>query len=107
METLSREIGVRTAELELLRTKKAQETRLVDVQLETTRRELQIKMDELNSAKVSFQWCIYQLHSILKFLDGVIFSILFCRKNCLPFVGRGIASLKSCNLLDSLLQTTQ
>ncbi|KAL5969752.1 Centriolin [Taenia solium] len=51
MENLSREIGVRTAELELLRSKKAQETHLADVQLEATRRELQLKLDELSSAK--------------------------------------------------------
>ncbi|KAL5105286.1 hypothetical protein TcWFU_008850 [Taenia crassiceps] len=51
MENLSREIGVRTAELELLRSKKAQEQHLADVQLEATRRELQLKLDELSSAK--------------------------------------------------------
>ena len=51
METLSREIGVKTAELELLRTKKAQESRLADVQLEATRRELQVKLDELTSTR--------------------------------------------------------
>lgn len=56
MENLSREIGVRTAELELLRSKKAQETHLADVQLEATRRELQLKLDELSSAKVRFPW---------------------------------------------------
>ncbi|CDS38108.1 centrosomal protein 1 [Echinococcus multilocularis] len=51
METLSREIGIRTAELELLRSKKAQEAHLADVQLEATRRELRLKLDELSIAK--------------------------------------------------------
>ncbi|VUZ50800.1 unnamed protein product [Hymenolepis diminuta] len=51
MESLSREIGVRTAEIELLRSKKAQEMRLANTQLENARRELQLKLDELNSAQ--------------------------------------------------------
>lgn len=52
MESLSREIGVRTAEIELLRSRKAQEIRLADTQLENAHRELQLKLDELNKAKV-------------------------------------------------------
>lgn len=52
MESLSREIGVRTAEIELLRSKKAQEMRLANTQLENARRELQLKLDELSSAQV-------------------------------------------------------
>ncbi|KAM3186703.1 hypothetical protein ACTXT7_003781 [Hymenolepis weldensis] len=51
MESLSREIGVRTAEIELLRSKKAQEMRLANTQLENARRELQLKLDELSSAQ--------------------------------------------------------
>nr|CUU99557.1 centrosomal protein 1 [Hymenolepis microstoma] len=51
MESLSREIGVRTAEIELLRSKKAQEVRLAETQLENIHRELQIKIDELSTAK--------------------------------------------------------
>lgn len=56
MESLSREIGVRTAEIELLRSKKSQEMRLADTQLENTRRELQLKLDELSSAKVCYNY---------------------------------------------------
>uniref|UniRef100_A0A5K3EWE7 Centriolin n=1 Tax=Mesocestoides corti TaxID=53468 RepID=A0A5K3EWE7_MESCO len=51
METLSREIGVRTAELELLNSKKSQEARLAQVQLENTQRELQQKLNELKAVK--------------------------------------------------------
>uniref|UniRef100_A0A158QI16 Nucleoprotein TPR n=1 Tax=Rodentolepis nana TaxID=102285 RepID=A0A158QI16_RODNA len=51
MESLSREIGVRTAEIELLRSKKTQEMRLAETQLENINRELQLKVDELSTAK--------------------------------------------------------
>ncbi len=53
METLHREIGVRTAELELLNSKKSQEVRLAAVQLETTQNELRVRQEELRGVNVS------------------------------------------------------
>ncbi|VDM16714.1 unnamed protein product [Hydatigera taeniaeformis] len=73
METLSREIGARTAELELLRSKKAQETHLADVQLEATRRELRLKLDELSSAKE-------ELYSIRQERDRVVSELQTSRQ---------------------------
>ncbi|KAM7539230.1 hypothetical protein Aperf_G00000056983 [Anoplocephala perfoliata] len=81
MESLSREIGVRTAEIELLRSKKAQEMRMADTQLENARRELQLKLDELNNAKASVSLPLEELSSVRQERDRLTSEIQSARQS--------------------------